>query len=66
VQVTVLEFAEQHIEDGFAFYELRRPGLGDYFFDSISADLDSLMFYAGIHRQVQGFHRLLSGRRTKR
>jgi hypothetical protein len=60
VQVTLLEFAEQDIEDGFAFYEFRRSGLGDYFFDSVSADLDSLMLYAGIHRRVHGFHRLLT------
>jgi plasmid stabilization system protein ParE len=60
VQVIVLELAERDIEDGFAFYELRQPGLGDYFFDSISADVDSLVLYAGIHRQVEGFHRLLA------
>ncbi|MGH7944773.1 MAG: type II toxin-antitoxin system RelE/ParE family toxin [Opitutaceae bacterium] len=60
MHVTVLEFAEQDIEDGFAFYEFRQPGLGDYFFDSMSADLDSLMLYAGIHRRVHGFHRLLA------
>lgn len=38
MQVTVLEFAERDIEDGFAFYERRQAGLGDYFLDSIFAD----------------------------
>ena len=60
MRVTVLEFAERDIEEGFAFYESRQPGLGGYFFDSIAADLDSLMLHAGIHRKVHGFHRLLA------
>lgn len=60
MQVAVLEFAERDIEDGFAFYEFRQPGLGDYFLDSVSADLDSLVLYAGIHRRLHGFHRLLT------
>jgi len=60
VQVTILEFAEQDIEDGFAFYEYQQPNLGDYFFDSISSEIESLVLYAGIHRKVGGFLRLLA------
>ena len=60
MEVEVLEFAEQDIKDGIAFYEVRQAGLGEYFFDSISADVDSLSLYAGIHRQAHGFHRLLA------
>lgn len=37
-------------------------GLGAYFLDSLFSDIDSLALYAGIHRKVLGFHRLLSKR----
>jgi hypothetical protein len=35
---------------------------GEYFLDSLFSDIDSLMLYAGIHRKVFSFHRLLSKR----
>jgi hypothetical protein len=36
--------------------------LGEYFLDTLFSDIDSLVLYAGIHRKVFGFHRLLSKR----
>lgn len=36
--------------------------MGDYFLDSLFADIDSLALYAGVHRKVFGFHRLLAKR----
>lgn len=36
--------------------------MGDYFFDSVFADIDSLKLYAGIHPKVFGFHRMLTQR----
>ena len=36
--------------------------MGEYFLDSLFSDIDSLALYAGIHRKVSGFHRLLSKR----
>ena len=39
-----------------------RNGVGDYFIDSILADLDSLILFAGIHPIYFGFHRMLSKR----
>ena len=32
------------------------------FLDSLFSDIDSLILYAGIHRKIFGFHRLLSKR----
>ena len=32
--------------------------MGDYFLDAISADIESLHIYAGIHRVKFGFHTL--------
>jgi hypothetical protein len=43
-------------------YEEQSPGLGTYFLDSLFADIDSLILYAGIHRKVIGSHRALSKR----
>ena len=59
MQVEILEQAEQDLEEGHAFYDSQQVGLGDYFLDSMYAEIDSLMIYAGIHRVVFGSHRLL-------
>ncbi len=46
-----------------AFYERRREGLGEYFLDSLCADIDSLMLFAGRHPvHFKKYHRLLSRR----
>lgn len=39
-----------------------RPGVGDYFLDSILSDLDSLVLFAGVHPIHFQFHRMLSKR----
>lgn len=36
--------------------------LGDYFFNSVFADIDSLTLYGGIHGKVDDHHRLLARR----
>ncbi len=50
------------LRSGWQFYEDQQPGLGDYFQDSLFSDIDSLMLYAGVHRKVFGYFRLLSKR----
>jgi len=60
VRVRILGAAELDLRDGCAFYEVQRETLGDYFLDSLYADIDSLALYAGIHRSVYGSHRLLA------
>ena len=40
------------IENGMKFYDKQQDGLGQYFFDCIYSDLESLRFYAGIHSNV--------------
>jgi hypothetical protein len=47
---------------GREFYETQGIGIGDYFFDSIFSDIDSLALYGGIHSKVYGFHRMLAHR----
>jgi len=50
------------LDRGRVFYERQGEGLGAYFLDSLFAEIDSLVLYAGIHRKVFGFHRLLAHR----
>lgn len=60
MNVEILPSAREDLAAGFAFYEAQQTGLGAYFLDSLSADIDSLVLYAGIHRRVFGAHRLLA------
>ena len=41
------------------FYDSQSEGLGSYFLEAIFTEVESLRLYAGIHRKVFGFHRLL-------
>lgn len=62
MNVRLLDEAEQDLVDGFRFYEMQGEGLGDYFLDSLFADIDSLHLYAGIQSVNFGYYRLLSKR----
>jgi len=62
MRLEIMDAAEQDIEDGYFFYERQSPGLGSYFLDSIYSDIDSLVYFGGIHIQIYRFHRLLSKR----
>ena len=57
--IRLLDQAEQDLLNGISFYEKQQKGLGDYFLDSIMADIESLYLYAGIHAKHFGYHRLL-------
>ena len=62
MKVQILDEAQQDLVDGFRFYESPSEGLGDYFLDSLFADIDSLQIYAGIHPSHFGYQRLLAKR----
>jgi plasmid stabilization system protein ParE len=62
MKLQILTSAFNDLADGRDFYEKQGAGLGNYFLDSLFSDIDSLMLYAGIHRKIFGFHRLLSKR----
>lgn len=62
MRVEVLHEAELDLLDGYRFYQNQSDGLGDYFLDSLLADLESLRIYAGVHSQRFGYHRMLSKR----
>ena len=58
----ILSLAEADVLDGFRFYERQGSGVGWYFLESPSSDIESLRLYAGTHRRVLGYHRMLSKR----
>ena len=62
MKIRLLSSAFKDLAQGRDFYESQGEGLGDYFLDSLFSDIDSLMLYAGIHRKVFGFYRMLSKR----
>gem|GEM_PF-1350314 len=62
VRIRILESAIGDLEAGRDFYDWQEDGVGDCFQDCLLSDIDFLVLYGGIHRQVFGFHRLLSRR----
>ena len=60
--VFLLEEAVIDLEDGKYFYEQNELGVGDYFWDSLISDIESLVIYAGIHIMMFGYHRMLAKR----
>ena len=62
MRIKLLSIALEDLSEGRLFYEKQRDGLGEYFFDSLFSDIDSLVLYGGIHPKVYGYHRMLSKR----
>jgi plasmid stabilization system protein ParE len=62
MNLRILDLAEADLLSGFRFYERQSRGVGSYFLDSLSAEIESLHLYAGVHRKHFGFFRMLSRR----
>jgi len=62
MKLRILPEAERDLEIGADFYESQREGLGRYFNDCLSSDIESLRIYAGIHERAHGLFRCLSKR----
>jgi len=62
MRIEVLDDTKNDLVEGFLFYQEQSPGLGSYFLDSLSADIDSLLLYTGMHRIVYGSHRCVASR----
>ena len=60
--IKLLSSTLDDLSEGRSFYERQGEGLGDYFFDSLFSDIDSLTLYSGIHPKFFGYHRMLSKR----
>ncbi len=62
-QVRIARSAEADLLEGYVFYERQQAGVGDYFLDSLYAEIDALALYAGIHPKPEGrLHRALAER----
>jgi len=55
MHIEILEEAQEDILEGIFFYEIQGEA-GDYFLDGISADIEALHLYAGIHPIKFGFY----------
>lgn len=62
LSIQVLAEAQNDLESGRQFYENQTLGVGDYFWDSLISDIESLKIYAGIHAKTFGFYRMTSKR----
>lgn len=62
MRIKILPSALEDLAEGRRFYERQNPGVGDYFMDSLFADIDSLALYGGIHRKAFGCFVMLAKR----
>ena len=62
MKIRLLPSALDDLTDGRFFYEKQGEGLGEYFFDSLFSDIDSLTLYGGVHPAIFGYYRMLSKR----
>ena len=63
MRIEILESARDDLVSGRIFYENQQTGLGDYFLDSLSSDIESLLLFAGVHPiHFERYHRCLSKR----
>ena len=60
--VVTLKEGAIDLNAGKSFYDQRESGVGDYFWDSLVADIESLIIYAGIHNKKYGLYRMLAKR----
>ena|SRR6185369_10649061 len=60
MKIRLLRSALLDLADGRRFYERQGAGLGDYFFETVFAEIDTLAVHGGVHRQMRGYHRLLT------
>jgi plasmid stabilization system protein ParE len=62
MRVKLLSTALEDLYEARLFYERQGEGLGEYFFDSLFSDIDSLILYGGIHQKIFGYYRMLAKR----
>lgn len=62
MKIKLLSSEQDDLFASRSFYEKQGKGLGEYFFDSLFFDIDSLILYGGIHPKFFGYHRMLAKR----
>jgi hypothetical protein len=59
-ELLFLEGVAADLQIGKQFYDANQICFGDYFFDCLIADIESLRLYAGIHSKQFGLFRMLA------
>jgi plasmid stabilization system protein ParE len=59
MKIRILRSALEDLATAREFYDAQSDGIGDYFFDALFTEIDSLTLYAGIHPIRLGFHRMV-------
>jgi plasmid stabilization system protein ParE len=54
--------AENDLNDGRNFYNSQQQGIGEYFWDTLISDIESLLISAGVHSKKLGYYRMSSKR----
>ncbi|GGY69300.1 type II toxin-antitoxin system RelE/ParE family toxin [Marinobacter zhanjiangensis] len=54
--VRLTDEAVRDIDTATLFYDELLEGLGEYFFDSITTDIESLEFFAGVHEKRLSYY----------
>jgi plasmid stabilization system protein ParE len=62
MKIEIFSRAKQDFLEGFRFYEKQSPGVGRYFVDSLTADIESLCAYAGVHAKHLGYYQMRARR----
>ena len=62
MRLRILSPAFDDLAEGRRFYDDQNQGVGTYFFDSVFADIDSLILYGGKHSVRFGFYRMIASR----
>lgn len=60
--IHILSDAETDLDKGRKFYENQKEGVGNYFWDSLISDIESLVIYGGVHPIVFNYYRMSSKR----
>lgn len=60
--VFILEEAVDDLNEGKSFYNLKELGVGEYFWDSMISDIESLIIYAGIHKKKFEMYQMFAKR----
>jgi hypothetical protein len=60
--VFILEEAVDDLSEGKAFYDFQETGVGDYYWDCLIADIESLVLYGGIHSKKFDLFQMFSKR----
>ena len=61
-EIVILKEAVDDLKNGKYFYDQRQEGVGDYFWDNLIADIESLVIYSGIHSKKCGLYRMFAKR----